>query len=200
MTQKSHLSRMGFILAGGRSSRMGTDKAFLKLGNHTLLESAISVICSVSPDVAIVGDPDNFSAYGTVIEDIYRGAGPLAGIHAALQYSSADLNLVIAVDLPFVSTELLGFLFATAEATDAVVTVPRTVSGFQPLCAVYRRAFAAAADDALRAGKHKIDALFASVATRIIDEGELRAAAFSEKLFSNLNTPEDVQAMLPDLG
>ena len=199
MTQKSHLSRMGFILTGGRSSRMGTDKAFLKVGNRTLLECAISVIRSVCPDVAIVGDRNKFSAYGTVIEDVYRGAGPLAGIHASLQHSSADLNLVIAVDLPLVSTELLGFLFATAETTDAVVTVPRTASGLQPLCAVYRLAFRTAADAALKAGKNKIDALFAGVATRIIDESELRTAGFSEKVFSNLNTPEDVQAVMPDL-
>jgi molybdopterin-guanine dinucleotide biosynthesis protein A len=199
MTQPSQLSRMGFVLAGGRSSRMGTDKAFLKLGDRTLLERGISALRSVCPDVAIVGDRGKFSAHGTVIEDIYRGAGPLAGIHAALQHSSADLNLILAVDLPFVSTKLLGFLFASAERTDAVVTVTRTASGFQPLCAVYRRPFAIAADHALRAGKNKIDVLFAGLATRIIDEGELRAAGFSEKVFSNLNTPEDVQAVMPDL-
>lgn len=174
---------------------MGTDKAFLRLGDRTLLEHAISVVRSVCSEIAIVGDRDKFSPYGAVVEDIYRGAGPLGGIHAALKHSSADLNLILAVDLPFVSTEVLSFLLATAQkAGDAAVTVPRAAGGFQPLCAVYRRAFAVAAEEALRAGMNKIDGLFARVPTRSIDESELRAAGFSEELFLNLNTPEDVQA------
>lgn len=199
MNRNSQLSRIGFVLVGGRSSRMGTDKAFLKLGRRTLLESAIAVLSSVCSEVAIVGDRDKFSADGKVIEDLYPGAGPLAGIHAALRHSSAELNLILAVDLPFVSTELLNFLIDCAEKTDAVVTVPRTTGGFQPLCAVYRPAFAAAAEEALRAGKNKIDPLFARVPTRIITENELSEAGFSEKVFSNLNTPEDVQAAMPEV-
>lgn len=198
MNQKSHLSRRGFVLAGGRSSRMGTDKALLKVGGRTLLETALSVVRSIAADAAVVGDRAKFSAFGTVIEDTYPGAGPLAGIHAALRHSSADLNVILAVDLPFVSTELLSFLLDCAEETDAVVTVPRTASGFQPLCAVYRPAFAAAAEEALKEGKNKIDPLFSCVPTRIISESELTAAGFAEKVFSNLNTPEDVQAAMPE--
>jgi molybdopterin-guanine dinucleotide biosynthesis protein A len=194
MNQESQLLRMGFVLTGGRSSRMGADKAFLKVGDHVLLERTISVLRAVCSHVAIVGEPDKYSAYGTVVDDVYKGAGPLAGIHAALRHSSAELNLILAVDMPFVSTELLSFLFVCAEKTDAVVTVPRTAGGFQPLCALYRRTFAAAAEKALRAGKNKIDPLFASVATRIIDQSELGAAGFCEEVFSNLNTPEDVRA------
>jgi len=178
---------------------MGTDKAFLKVGSCTLLETALSVARSVAADIAIVGDRDKYSAYGRVTDDIYQSAGPLAGIHAALRHSSAELNLILAVDLPFVSSELLNFLLDCAENTDAVVTVPRTAGGFQPLCAVYRPAFAASAEGALRAGKNKIDPLFARVPTRIIDESELHAAGFSEKVFSNLNTPDDVQAAMPEL-
>ena len=199
MNQESQLSRWGFVLAGGRSSRMGTDKALLKFGGSTLLGRAISVLHSLSLDVTIIGDRTRFSALGTVIEDIYPNAGPLAGIHAALRQSSAELNLILAVDIPFVSSELLSFLLDCAEKTDAVVTVPRTAGGFQPLCAVYRPAFAGVAEEALRAGKNKIDPLFARVPTRIIDESELTAGGFSEKLFSNLNTPEDVQAVMPEL-
>jgi molybdopterin-guanine dinucleotide biosynthesis protein A len=70
--------------------------------------------------------------------------------------------------------------------------------GFQPLCAIYRRSFAVLAEEALRAGKYKIDALFAVVTTRVIEEEELRAAGFSPRLFANLNTPEDVRALSGD--
>jgi molybdopterin-guanine dinucleotide biosynthesis protein A len=188
-------SRMGFILAGGQSSRMGTDKAFLNFGSRTLLERAIAVLRSVC-EVAIVGDPAKFSPYGTVLEDLYPGCGPLAGIHTALVHSSAELNLVLAVDLPLVSPDLLAFLFASAASTAALVTVPHSARGFQPLCAVYRRPFATAAEQALKAGQNKIDALFADLPIRIIEESELEAAGFPGRLLVNLNTPEDLRAAL----
>jgi len=197
------LSRMGFLLTGGKSSRMGEDKAFLDFGGQTLLDRALTVMTPVCGKVAIVGDPARFAQYksskygsakyGPVVADIFPGCGPLAGIHAALVHSKAELNLMLAVDMPFVSRELLAFLFATAEGADnhAIVTVPRTSKGFQPLCAVYRRDFSVAAEQALRAGKYKIDAAFSSVSVRVIEEDELAAAGFSEQSFFNLNTPQD---------
>src|SRR5690242_15265976 len=94
-------SPRGFVLAGGRSTRMGADKAFLRVGNATLIERAMAVIGAVCPDVSVVGDPAKFSSYARVVEDVYPGAGPLGGIHAALTNSSSDLNVVLAVDLPF---------------------------------------------------------------------------------------------------
>jgi molybdopterin-guanine dinucleotide biosynthesis protein A len=193
MNPQSQLSRAGYILTGGKSSRMGGDKAFLDFGSRTLLERAIAVVYETSPNLTIVGDPAKFAAYGSVIADLYPGCGPLAGIHAALLHSSAELNLMLAVDMPFVSRELLDFLFAAANETDAIVVVPRTARGFQPLCAVYRRAFAAAAEEALRAGNYKIDAVFAGVALRVIEEEELARAGFSERMFFNVNTPGDLR-------
>jgi molybdopterin-guanine dinucleotide biosynthesis protein A len=185
---------MGFLLAGGRSSRMGADKAFLEFQGQTLLARTLAVIGHVCTRVAIVGDPAQFSSYGSVVEDVYAGCGPLAGIHAALMRSSAEFNLMLAVDMPFVSEDLLSYLFSAAEESGAVVTVPRTGKGFQPLCAVYRREFASAAELALRAGKYKIDAAFGGLSIRIIEEDELKKAGFSERNFFNLNTPEDRRA------
>ncbi len=193
-------SRMGFILAGGKSSRMGpnTDKAFLDFHGQSLLERALTVAGTVCDRVTIVGDPGRFRTYGSskyvpVVADIFPGCGPLAGIHAALTHSTAELNLMLAVDMPFVSRELLAFLFVTAEASDAVITVPRTGRGFQPLCAVYRRDFSTVAEQALRAGKYKVDAAFSGVSVRVIEENELAAAGFSDRDFFNVNTPQDRQ-------
>jgi len=191
VTRRAHLSRAGFVLAGGKSSRMGTNKAFLDFGGQTLLRRALPSLKSVCDDVRIVGDPAVFTDFGLVIQDLFPGCGPLGGIHAALKQSSADLNLMLAVDMPFVSTELLRFLLSAAEATNATVTVPRTGKGFQPLCAVYRRDFVETAEANLRAGKYKIDASFSSLQLRIVEESELAAAGFSEKNFLNINTPED---------
>ncbi len=100
---------------------------------------------------------------------------------------------MLAVDMPFVSEALLDFLFATAADSEnhAVITVPRTSRGFQPLCAVYRRDYSTAAEQALRAGRYKIDAAFSGVAVRVIEEGELAVAGFSEQNFFNVNTPQD---------
>jgi molybdopterin-guanine dinucleotide biosynthesis protein A len=191
MNQSKQHSRMGFVLAGGTSSRMGTDKAFLEFQGQTLLERALAVIGRVCPSAAIVGDPGRFSNYGAVVEDVYPGCGPLAGIHGALTSSSAELNLMLAVDLPFVSESLLSCLFSAAEESSAIVTVPRMGKGFQPLCAVYRPEFADVADLALQAGKYKIDTLFGGLAIRVIEEGELEKAGFSERNFFNVNTPAD---------
>jgi molybdopterin-guanine dinucleotide biosynthesis protein A len=182
---------MGFLLAGGTSSRMGADKAFLEFQGQTLLERALAVIGRVCPNVAMVGDPARFSRYGSVVADLYSGCGPLAGIHAALARSSAELNLMLAVDMPFVSEGLLSCLFSAAEESGAVVTVPRMGKGFQPLCAVYRPEFANVADVALQAGKYKIDALFGGLSLRVLEEAELEKAGFSERNFFNVNTPAD---------
>jgi len=193
----TELSRMGFLLAGGKSSRMGptVDKAFLDFRGQTLLDRALGVMGAACGRVAIVGDPAKFAKAGSVIADIFPGCGPLGGVHAALVHSLAELNLMLAVDMPFVSRELLAFLFDVAAGEDnaghAVVTIPRTSRGLQPLCAIYRREFSAVAEQALRAGKNKIDAAFSSVAVRVIGERELAAAGFSEQSFFNVNTPED---------
>jgi molybdopterin-guanine dinucleotide biosynthesis protein A len=183
-----------FVLAGGKSSRLGTDKAFLKFNDVTLLDHAIKTLRQVTPHIAIIGDPQKFNTHDRVLPDIYRNCGPLGGIHAALSQTSAELNLVIAVDLPFVTSDLCDFLVAKAASCNAIVTVPRTNSGLQPLCAVYRRAFVSEADSALRAGKYKIDALFSQVSVRVIDEEELGGAGFSERVFFNINTSDDLRA------
>jgi len=199
-------SRAGFVLAGGKSSRMGTEKALLVFHGQTLLERALTLMATVCDTVAIVGDPAKFAEYGArtykagncetpkyerVVADIFPGCGPLAGIHTALAHSTADLNLMLAVDTPFVSQELLAFLFAAAEKNSATVTVPCTSKGLQPLCAIYRREFLTVAETALRAGKYKVDTAFSAVSTHEIDTAKLAAAGFAEDSFFNVNTPED---------
>ena len=181
-----------FVLAGGKSTRMGTDKAFVRLDGRTLLERALDVARAVTSDVRIVGEPRRFAAFAPVVEDEFPGCGPLGGIHAALRSSTCDLNVIVAVDLPFISSALLQFLIGQARDSAAVVIVPRTVHGWQPLCAIYRREFANLADTALRAGRYKVDALFAEARVEAIGEDALRSGGFGPELFRNLNTPEDL--------
>ncbi len=182
-----------FILAGGKSSRMGNDKAFLRLGDETLLSRVLKVAGVMAKEVRIVGDAVKFASFGRVVEDVYRERGPLGGIHGALSSSTTDLNLILAVDLPFVESKFLEYLLLRARESGATVTVPRTGAGLQPLCAAYRRGFADAAEQSLLQGKNKIDSLFATVKTCVIEEDELVRAAFSVEIFRNLNTPEEFE-------
>ncbi|MBZ5567355.1 MAG: molybdenum cofactor guanylyltransferase [Acidobacteriia bacterium] len=210
-----------FVIAGGQSSRMGRDKAFLELDGRTLLERALDLAHSVSDQVMIVGRRDKFGAYADVVEDVYPGQGPLAGIHAALLSSSAELNLMLGVDTPFLDARFVQYLIEQAEASKTTVTVPVTsklpqintdqhrsnmthsdqcssvkISGSasaqpQPLCAVYRREFAAVAEESLRQRRNNIVPLFAKVSVREIGDSELRQLAFDPIMFENLNTPEE---------
>jgi molybdopterin-guanine dinucleotide biosynthesis protein A len=181
-----------FILAGGKSTRMGRDKAFAEFEGRSLLARALDVARSVSSDVCIVGNRGKFGEFAPVVEDIFPGCGPLAGIHAALHSSSADLNLIVAVDMPFITPDLLRYLVERARKSVATITVPHCGGGNQPLCAVYRRAFADPAELALQKGRFKIDALFASDSTQLITEDELSRMGFSAGMFRNLNTPADL--------
>jgi molybdopterin-guanine dinucleotide biosynthesis protein A len=181
-----------FILAGGKSTRMGTDKAFVTLDGRTLLARSLELARSVATDVHIVGDPAKFAAFAPVVEDVFRDCGPLGGIHAALRASQTDLILILAVDVPFVTPALLQYLIKRASDSKAIVTVTRAAGLWQPLCAVYRRAFADAAEQSLRARRYKIDSLFQSVITQAIAQEELEAAGFAPSIFRNLNTPNDL--------
>ncbi len=179
-----------FILAGGKSSRMGSDKAMLSFGGRTLLERAREQARTVTEDVRIVGSKQKYGP--DAIEDIYPDRGPLGGIHAALTSSAAELNMVLSVDTPFVTPEFLRFLVSEAERSGTTVTVPYVSERFQPLCAVYRREFLTVADPALRTGKNKIGPLFCHTTVRRIDEAELQRLAFDARMFDNLNTPGDL--------
>src|SRR5512140_2923630 len=116
----------GFILAGGTSSRMGADKALLAFRGHTLLGHALQLAVAVAGSCHIVGSRQKYEKYGAVIEDVFPGQGPLAGIHAALRASATDFNLVLAVDTPLIGVDFLRHLLARAQAAGTVVTVPRT--------------------------------------------------------------------------
>ena len=174
---------------------MGTDKAFVDFEGRTLLARALDLAREVSADVRIIGSKDKFAPFASVVEDEFLGCGPLAGIHAALRSSHTELNVILAVDMPFVSRSFLEYLIEQAcDVPTAAAVVPRWNEGWQPLCAIYRRRFAIAAEEALRAGRNRIDLLFDAASTRVIKRDELERAGFSSDLFRNMNTPEELQA------
>ena len=182
-----------FVLAGGKSTRMGTDKSFLELAGRPLIAHAVALAAAVTPQVRIVGDPEKFAAFGEVVPDIFADRGPLGGIHAALQASQTDCNLILGVDLPFMEKRFLEFLIEQASACNANVIVPFAAGHFQTLGAVYRKAFLEVAERALSERRNRVDALFSEVKTRIVSEQELADENFQLSMFRNLNTREDWQ-------
>jgi molybdopterin-guanine dinucleotide biosynthesis protein A len=183
----------GFVLAGGKSTRMGTDKALLELAGRPLIEHMLELARSVCPQVCVVGEPAKFSGLAPVIHDLYAGQGPLAGIHAALANSETSLNLILGVDLPFVEADFLSYLISQSRRSGSVVTVPVADGFVQTLCAVYRREFSEFAGRALAAGQNKVDAIFPQTSVRQLFEEELVKAGFGPRMFRNVNTPEDWQ-------
>ena len=144
----------GFVLAGGKSTRMGSDKAALPLDGRTLLEHALATLGQVCREVVILGPRQLYGNYGAaVVEDIFPGCGPLSGIHAALSHTGTEFNLIIAVDTPFLSAEFLSFIAERAVSSGAVVCTPEIGGYRQPLCSVYSRAFLPIAEEALRSQK-----------------------------------------------
>ncbi len=183
----------GFVLAGGKSTRMGRDKATLSLHGRTLVETALGAARAITDEVFILGSPALYGQFAPAIPDIFSGCGPLAGIHAALAQTRTELNLMIAVDTPFLTVQLLRYLVERAIAARTVVTAPEINAYPQPLCAVYAREFLPIAEQALRAGNNKIVPLFPATRTLVIPEAEMTRVAFTAEMFDNLNTPEDLE-------
>jgi molybdopterin-guanine dinucleotide biosynthesis protein A len=177
------------IVAGGKSSRMGEDKAFLKVGKRLLIDHAIHQARAMGGDIFIAGPKDRLKAFGRILEDEFPDAGPLAGIHAGLKRSETQLMLALALDTPFLRTEFLRVLAEEAIGSGCLVTVAATADGLHPLCAIYDVRFTAPAEDALRQGRYKIDALFTPARTRTVD---VVAKGFDPAMLDNINTQEDL--------
>jgi molybdopterin-guanine dinucleotide biosynthesis protein A len=184
-----------FILAGGRSSRMGSDKALLPFGGENLLQLALGKAMRVVPTPTIVGDRKRYSSYGEVIEDQFPDCGPLGGIHAALSVTRTELNLVLSVDMPLMSGGFLIWLVELAASGEQLAFVPEVQSRRQPLCAVYRKATKPVIEQALKAGDFKVGDIFRLIPTRYVQHDELLAAGFSPDIFFNVNTPADYEAL-----
>src|SRR4051812_7745360 len=169
---------------------MGQDKAFLQLDGKFLIDHAMRRLKVFDCDIFLVGDRTRLNAFGRVIEDRFSDAGPLAGIHRALERSDTELNIVTAVDIPLVPATFLEKLVRTAKSVESEVVLPKTVGGYQPLCAVYKKEFFGVVDSALKAGRRKIDEVILSRPHTIFDAEK---EGFSSDFFLNVNTPEDLQ-------
>ena len=185
------MRQAGFVLVGGRSSRMSRDKALLDYGGKTLAQHVAGEVLAAAGSVTLVGSPERYSHLGfPVIADEFPETGPLGGIVTALGSSTAEWNLVLACDMPGVRAELLSRLLDHASSSGADCVVPLSPSGKpEPLCAVYRRTCNAPFRTALASGVRRISSALENVRPEHIG---FEAGGW----FENVNTPADWHAHL----
>ncbi|HUQ33062.1 MAG TPA: molybdenum cofactor guanylyltransferase [Pyrinomonadaceae bacterium] len=184
----------GFILAGGASSRMGTDKARLELDGLNFVERIESALASITTRASLVGVPVERGREWpalTVVSDVHVKWGALGGLHAALAACEAEWAAVVACDLPFVTGELFVRLASLRENFDAVVPI-QADGRLQPLCALYRVSTTLTRVEELIAdGERRPRAMLNLIQTRIVAFEELNDLPGADSFFLNVNTPED---------
>lgn len=134
-----HEDAAGFILAGGRSSRMGSDKALVHLYGRPLIELALDAFRLAGMQAKIAGARSALSCYAPVVEDQHPDQGPLSGIHAALASSSAAWNLFLPIDMPLMPASLLRLLLDRAALTGSPITAIQLNGRMLPFPAVLHR-------------------------------------------------------------
>ena len=193
----------GFVLAGGKSSRMKTDKAFLKLGGETFLTRAVKTLQSVCENrVSVVLNRTQNSFIELLpddvphIFDVFENRGAPGGIHAALTDCETKYAVILAVDLPLVSNETIENLANIALSSNKfIAVVPRQTDGkIQPLCAVYQARYCLPALENLMAENDSasVKDFLELVAPRFVNQNKLTADD-STDIFFNVNHPADYQ-------
>ena len=178
----------GFILAGGRSTRMGRDKALLDWHGISLLTHMVGLLSDATDEVHVVGRDR--------LPDALPGQGPLSGIATALTFTSTDNNLILAVDLPLLTKEFLAYFRRAAEHSTRPVIACKIGSHF-PLCLGIRRELLIEVERRLKRRDLSIRGLIEDTDAEVISETQLRNSGFAPAMFRNLNTLDDYLGMHP---
>ena len=183
-----------FILAGGASSRMGTDKSQLLIQRQTFTDRIAETLLKLTDSVTIVGRKTSSNL--PAIPDVYPQWGALGGVHAALAACKREWAIIVACDLPFVTAELFSFLAGLRVDHEAVAPLQQDGRP-QPLCALYRiDPCLQRATELIEAGRRRPLDLLDAVKTRWVEFEQLRNLAQAESFFVNINTPEDYDAAI----
>lgn len=189
--QPTHPDVTGVILAGGRSSRMGRDKALLAVGGVPLFERVLAVLSPFFPRVLIAGDRPDLARPGVPsLPDRFPGS-PLGGLYTALEAASTEWIFSSPCDLPHPDPALVRRLLDCREGWDAVV--PRTPAGFEPLFALYRKSCLEPMRRMLERGEYRIYDFYGQVRVRFLGPEELPAGW--ERALRNVNTPDEYRRL-----
>jgi len=180
----------GIILAGGRSSRIGEDKSFLRLGGLTLLERAINNLEHLCSEI-IISKKQTVRGYEHIsfIPDEIECIGPMGGLYSCLKKSKTETNIVLSVDAPFVNNNLLNFLLSNSVSYDT--TVLEFKNRIFPMPGVYKRRFLKILEDKIKNKDFKMVRAIKKSKNNIIDTSE-HLKFFNDKYFININTKNDL--------
>lgn len=181
------------ILSGGRSSRMGMNKALVDLNGITVIEYILARLQVHFQEIFIVtNEPELYQSYhAKVITDIYPRKGPIAGIHAALRASTSGPLFVLSCDMPFVNFAAADFMLQRAYSYDSVV--PVLGGHLQPTAAVYNPSCLEYLTDCLENDKLKLTRVFEGLKTLYVHEREFLPFGLPEQIFFNINDQEALQ-------
>lgn len=181
------------ILAGGQSSRMGTNKAFAEVGGRPIIERVIDRVHHLSDERIIVANtPKEYSHLDwPVYTDLVPGKGPLGGLYTALAKTRSEHTLVVSCDQPFLNSDLLRFLIDLRAGYDIVVPLDREHYP-QRMHAVYGKACLEPIRRDLEANRLKVIGFFADVRVREVSGDEIDRFDPERLSFFNVNTPEDL--------
>lgn len=180
----------GVILVGGKSRRMGRDKAFLEIAGKPLFEIILELFRGNFARVLLVGNrEERFAGYGLpVLPDIYPGSS-LGGLYTGLYHAETDRVFVSSCDLPFPSAEVLRYLCSLSDGFDAVV--PSTRYGYEPFFALYSKTCLAPIREQLGSGEFCAFAYYPQIKIRYVPPEELASFDRDGRAFVNVNTPEE---------
>ncbi|WP_337833291.1 molybdenum cofactor guanylyltransferase [Geoanaerobacter pelophilus] len=180
----------GVVLVGGKSRRMGQDKAFLKVNGVAIFERIVELFRESFPRILLVGDrEERFAGYNlAIVPDIYPGSA-LGGVYTGLCQAETDYVFVSSCDLPFPNRELLRYLCTLRNGYDAVV--PLTEHGYEPLFALYAKSCLEPIRELLESGNYCAFAYYPQVNARYVTAEELARFDRDGRAFMNVNTPED---------
>jgi molybdopterin-guanine dinucleotide biosynthesis protein A len=186
---------VSIILAGGKSSRLGRNKALQIIGGKTLIQWVVDRLATLSTEIIIAtarGEPIPCSSTARIrtVADTHPGRGPLAGIYSGLVASSGSRAIVVGCDTPFLNVSLLQYMSQICSTCGLVI--PRIEGKVEPLCAVYSKDCVAPIGQLLKQNELKIIELFRMVTVRYIEEDEIDSFDPEHLSFFNINSQADL--------
>lgn len=188
----------GVILVGGKSLRMGRDKAFLEIAGKPLFERVLKLFKETFAQVSLVGDrEERFAGYSlTVLRDIYPGS-VIGGLYTGLYHATTKFIFASSCDLPFPNGEVLRYLCSFGNGFDVVV--PKTTHGYEPLFALYSKNCLKPMKFLIESGNFRVYDLYPQVRAREVSCEELKHLDRDGKSFVNINTPEEYEEIMKEI-
>ena len=179
------------ILAGGKSRRMGRDKALIPVGDRALLSRVYAVAEEVFTDILVLSNLHTHldKVRAPIVKDVIPRQGPMIGIVSALLYARTPYVFVLACDMPFLRKDAIEYVLTAARGEDIVI--PKTEKGFEPLHALYNRSCISPLLSAIERGRMKIPDIFPLLSVKVV-EGKEVFASQGLSIFTNINTEEDL--------